>query len=72
MIRQLSYRNLSPNLMPEDPRKAHVELDKQVKKLYGMKGNASEAEIVATLFDRYMTLTQKKRTDTNENTGETR
>ena len=48
-----------PNLMPPELAKAHRTLDSAVKKAYGGKGFASEAERVADLMERYQLLIQK-------------
>lgn len=46
----------NPNLMPPELAKAHRTLDFAVKKAYGGKGFASEAERVADLMERYQNL----------------
>lgn len=43
-----------PLFMPNDLRKAHMENDKLVLKLYGIDANASEEEIFDRLVDRYV------------------
>jgi hypothetical protein len=42
--------------MPPELAKAHNVLDNAVKKAYGGKGFASEAERVADLMERYQSL----------------
>jgi len=49
-----------PNLMPPELAKAHRALDSVVKKAYGGKGFASEAERVADLMERYQMLVMKE------------
>ncbi|MCL1881641.1 MAG: N-6 DNA methylase [Oscillospiraceae bacterium] len=47
-----------PLTMPPELLKAHKALDKAVLKLYGFSANASEAEIVAGLMERYQKLVE--------------
>ncbi|HBJ77379.1 MAG TPA: hypothetical protein DDY68_06430 [Porphyromonadaceae bacterium] len=49
-----------PIVMPEELRKAHTENDRAVLKLYGLKSNSSEEEIVQNLMQRYKELTEGK------------
>ncbi len=49
-----------PLTMPIELKKAHDEVDKAVKKAYGGKGFATEAERVADLMERYLELTKRK------------
>ena len=52
-----SFANLyDPDFMPDELQKAHNQLDKAVKVVYGYKGAMSEAEIVADLMLRYKNL----------------
>jgi len=45
-----------PLTMPPELLKAHRELDKAVMKLYNFAKDATEAEIVAALMERYLGL----------------
>ncbi len=47
-----------PLAMPPNLVKAHRELDKVVLGLYGLKPSATDADILAVLFERYETLTK--------------
>ena len=51
-----------PLVMPADLVKAHQALDKAVLGLYGMKPSATDADVLAVLFERYLAAT----TDTGE------
>jgi hypothetical protein len=46
-----------PLSMPADLTKAHQDLDKAVLTAYGLKPNATDAEVLAELFSRYEKLT---------------
>ena len=64
----LDSRNLFPNSsladlydpksMPSELRKAHQQLDKAVMVAFGLKGSASDEEVLAELFKRYDNLTR--------------
>lgn len=43
--------------MPDDLQEAHINLDKYVKRLYGLSSSASERECMIALFKRYRELT---------------
>ena len=49
-----------PLAMPPNLVKAHRELDKVVLGLYGLKPSATDADILAVLFERYETLVKTK------------
>ena len=42
-----------PSLMPLELQKMHAKLDATVQKVFGIKNNASDAEILSVLFDLY-------------------
>jgi hypothetical protein len=44
------------NSMPSDLRKAHQENDKAVIKIYGLKSNSGDTEILTKLFEMYSSL----------------
>jgi len=48
-----------PLTMPPELLKAHRELDRAVMKLYGFSKDATEANIVAALMERYQALIDK-------------
>ena len=48
----------NPITMPTDLLKAHKKLDKAVLKLYGLKVNSTDEEILATLFSMYKNYLQ--------------
>ena len=47
------------DMMPDDLRKAHNNLDREVMKLYGYSNNITEDEIIVDLLNRYEKLTQQ-------------
>ena len=56
-----TFANLyDPKLMPPELAKAHNKLDNAVKKAYGNKAFATEAERVADLLGMYQKLVNKK------------
>lgn len=53
-----TYKTLYNKLtMPDDLQMAHIELDKYVKKLYGLHSNASDKECIMALYKHYRQLT---------------
>ena len=56
-----SYKVLyNKQTMPDDLQSAHSELDKYVKKLYGLPANASEQDCMIALYKRYRQLTDQE------------
>ena len=56
-----TYKTLYNNqTMPAELRSAHITLDKYVKKLYGLRSDASERECLLALYERYRKLTAQE------------
>ena len=49
-----------PVLMPKDLRKAHKNLDKSILKLYGLKNDASDNDVLKKLFSMYNSIISNK------------
>ena len=48
-----------PELMPDDLRSAHDELDRAVEAAYGIESGGNESVIVSHLFELYAAATAK-------------
>ena len=46
--------------MPKDLRKAHTNLDKSILKLYGLKNDASDNDVLKKLFSMYNSIVSNK------------
>ena len=49
------------DMMPDDLRKAHNNLDREVMKLYGYSKDTTKEEIVADLLNRYERLIEQEK-----------